>query len=267
LGTNACDLYREITVDIIMLGVFSFFGGLIDAAVGGGGLILIPALLHALPEQALSTVLGTNKLAVWAGTLSSIRSYMKRINIVWRIMIPTAISAFVFAYLGAKSISKIPEVLMQYLVFVLLISMAIYTFRKKDLGLNHTVLVGKRTEVFKGIMFGGLIGFYDGMFGPGSGSFLIFLFIRGFGFDFLNASASAKLINMGTFTAALLFFIPSGNVLWKIGGIIAVCNILGAFVGVFLALRFGSGFIRVLFLILLIFLIGRMGLNLLGLYS
>ncbi|NLQ17075.1 hypothetical protein HGG82_05480 [Marinomonas sp. M1K-6] len=91
----------------------------------------------------------------------------------------------------------------------------------------------------------------------------MFLFVRGFGFDFLNASASAKLINMGTFTAALLFFIPTGNVLWQVGAIIAVCNILGAFVGVFLALRFGSGFIRILFLILLVFLIGRMGLDLL----
>ena len=190
-------------------------------------------------------------------------SYIKRINIVWRIMIPTAFSAFVFAYLGAKSIAKIPEALMQYLVFALLISMAIYTFRKKDLGLNHTVLEGKGIDVFKGIVFGGLIGFYDGVFGPGSGSFLIFLFIRGFGFDFLNASASAKLINMGTFSAALLFFIPSGNVLWQVGTIIAICNMLGAFIGVFLALRFGSGFIRILFLILLIFLIGRMGLDLL----
>ncbi len=89
----------------------------------------------------------------------------------------------------------------------------------------------------------------------------MFLFVRGFGFDFLNASASAKLINIGTFTAALLFFIPSGNVLWKVGLLVAICNILGAIVGVFLALRYGSRFIRIGFLVLLIFLIGRMGLD------
>jgi len=236
---------------------------MIDAAVGGGGLILMPALLHALPGQTLATVFGTNKLAVWAGTLSSIGSYISRINIVWRIMIPTALSAFLCAYLGAKSITKIPEEVMQYLVFVLLVAMAIYTFRKKDLGLKHTILEANRIEIAKGITFGGLIGFYDGLFGPGSGSFLIFLFVRGFGFDFLNASASAKLINMGTFTAALLFFIPTGNILWQLGAIVATCNILGAVVGVYLALRFGSGFIRVIFLVLLIFLIGRMGVNIL----
>jgi uncharacterized membrane protein YfcA len=88
------------------------------------------------------------------------------------------------------------------------------------------------------------------------------MFVRVFGFDFLNASASAKLVNLGTFLAALVFFIPSGNVLWKIGGVVAICNIAGSVSGVFLALRYGSGFIRIFFLILLLFLIGRMGVSL-----
>ncbi|AJQ95084.1 putative permease [Gynuella sunshinyii YC6258] len=221
----------------------------------------MPALLHALPDYALTTVFGTNKVAVWAGTLSSIFRYIKRVNIVWKIMVPTALSAFFFSYLGAMSVSLIPKETMQIVVFILLITMAIYTFIKKDLGKTHQHLKGNSREIVKGIIFGGFIGFYDGLFGPGSGSFLIFLFVRGFGFDFLNASASAKLINMGTFTAALLFFIPSGNVLWNVGLLVAGCNILGAFVGVFLALRYGSDFIRIGFLILLVFLIGRMGLN------
>ena len=111
-------------------------------------------------------------------------------------------------------------------------------------------------------MIGGLIGFYDGVFGPGSGSLLLFIFVKFFGFDFLNASASAKLVNLGTFSAALMFFVPSGNVLWTIGGVVALCNMAGSLTGVFLALRYGSGFIRIFFLILLIFLIGRMGLSL-----
>ena len=112
------------------------------------------------------------------------------------------------------------------------------------------------------VFFGGLIGFYDGVFGPGSGSLLLFIFVKFFGFDFLNASASAKLVNLGTFSAALMFFVPSGNVLWTIGGVVALCNMAGSLTGVFLALRYGSGFIRIFFLILLIFLIGRMGLSL-----
>lgn len=244
---------------LIALGFFAFCGGLVDAAVGGGGLVQLPALLHAFPQYSLATVLGTNKLAVWAGTISSIFTYVKRIKIVWMLMLPTMISAFIFAFLGAMSVSFIPKELMRYIVFFLLVIMAIYTFSKKDLGKIHTNIQCGKKEILLGIFFGGLIGFYDGVFGPGSGSFLLFLFVKGFGFDFLNASASAKLVNLGTFTASLMFFIPSGNVLWMIGGIVAVCNIAGSLIGTFLALRYGSSFIRIFFLILLIFLIGRMG--------
>ena len=246
---------------LIVLGFFAFCGGLIDAAVGGGGLVQLPALIHALPQYSLATVFGTNKLAVLAGTLSSISTYIKRIKIVWILILPTMVSAFIFAFLGAMSVSFIPKELMKYIVFFLLILMAIYTFIKKDLGKIHTYIQCGKREVLLGVFFGALIGFYDGVFGPGSGSFLLFLFVRCFGFDFLNASASAKLVNLGTFSAALLFFIPSGHVLWSIGAIVAICNMAGSIFGAFLALRYGSGFIRVFFLILLVFLIGRMGIS------
>jgi uncharacterized membrane protein YfcA len=244
---------------IIILGFFAFCGGVIDAAVGGGGLVQLPALLHALPQYSLATVFGTNKLAVFAGTLSSLSVYIKKIKIVWILMLPTMISAFIFAYFGASLVSFFPKNLMRYAIFSLLVVMAIYTFAKKDLGKSHTSIQCSKKEVLLGVFFGGLIGFYDGIFGPGSGSFLVFLFVKFFGYDFLNASASAKLVNLGTFTASLLFFIPSGNVLWVIGGTVAICNITGSLTGTFLALRYGSSFIRIFFLILLVFLIGRMG--------
>ncbi len=247
---------------IVALGFFAFCGGLIDAAVGGGGLVQVPALLHALPQHSLATVFGTNKLAVLLGNISSISGYLRRINIVWTLMLPTMISAFVFSFLGALSVSLIPKTLMEYAVFVLLIAMAVHTFIRKDFGQHQGNQQHGRREVLLGIFFGALLGFYDGVFGPGSGSLLLFVFVRFFGFDFLNASASAKLINLGTFSAALLFFAPSGNVLWLAGGIVGLCNIAGSLTGVFLALRYGSGFIRIFFLILLLFLIGRMGLSL-----
>ncbi len=248
---------------LVALGFFAFCGGLIDAAVGGGGLVQVPALLHALPQYSLATVFGTNKLAVLAGNLSSIFSYTKRISIVWKLLLPTLISAFMFALLGAFSISLVPKALMEPVVLVVLIVMAAYTFIKKDLGRVHTTIRCGTKEVLLGVFFGGVIGFYDGVFGPGSGSLLLFFFVKIFGFDFLNASASAKLVNLGTFSAALLFFIPTGNVLWAIGGVVAICNIAGSLTGAFLALRYGSGFIRVFFLILLLFLIGRMGASML----
>nr|WP_314874972.1 TSUP family transporter [uncultured Pseudomonas sp.] len=249
---------------IYLLGLFAFCAGLIDAAVGGGGLIQLPALLHALPQHAISTVLGTNKLVVLAGNLSSIATYIKRIRIVWKLMLPTMVAAFVFAFLGALSTSLIRKDVMELLVFCILVVMAIYTFAKKDLGRSHTHSACGAKEIALGVLFGALIGFYDGVFGPGSGSLLLFVFVKYFGFDFLNASASAKLVNLGTFSAALLFFAPAGHVLWALGGVVAVFNMAGSLAGAFLALRYGSGFIRILFLILLVFLIGRMGLSLLG---
>lgn len=247
---------------LFALGFFAFCGGLIDAAVGGGGLVQLPALLHALPQYSLATVFGTNKLAVLAGNLSSIYSYTKRIKIVWKLMLPTMLSAFVFAFIGAFSVSIVPKKIMEFVVFFVLIAMAIYTFAEKRLGLISTEFHCGTKEIVWGIFFGGLIGFYDGVFGPGSGSLLLFIFVKYFGFDFLNASASAKLVNLGTFCAALMFFVPTGNVLWAVGGVVALCNIAGSLTGVFLALRYGSGFIRIFFLILLVFLIGRMGLSL-----
>lgn len=247
---------------IVTLGFFAFCGGLIDAAVGGGGLVQVPALLHAFPQHSLATVFGTNKLAVLLGNISSISGYLKRINIVWKLMLPTMISAFIFSFLGALSVSLIPKTLMEYAVFVLLIAMAIHTFVRKDFGQQQDNLRHGRREILLGIFFGALLGFYDGVFGPGSGSLLLFVFVKFFGFDFLHASASAKLVNLGTFSAALLFFAPSGNVLWLAGGIVGLCNIAGSLTGVFLALRYGSAFIRIFFLILLLFLIGRMGLSL-----
>ena len=246
---------------LLALGFFAFCGGLIDAAVGGGGLVQLPALMHALPNASLATVFGTNKLAVLLGNLASLSSYLRRVDIVWKLVIPTMLSAFLFSFLGALSVSLIPKALMEYLVFAVLVSMALYTFAKKDLGRVHSAVQCGSRQIMQGLFFGALLGFYDGVFGPGSGSLLLFVFVRFFGFDFLNASASAKLINLGTFSAALLFFMPSGHVLWAIGGVVGICNVLGSVAGAFLALRYGSGFIRVFFLLLLVFLIGRMGIS------
>ncbi|MDV2470158.1 TSUP family transporter [Acinetobacter chinensis] len=246
---------------LFSLGFFAFCGGLIDAAVGGGGLIQLPALLHAFPSASLATVFGTNKMVAFAGTFSSVFGYVRKIKIVWVLMLPTMISAFICAFCGAMLVDYIPKDQMRYIIFFLLIFIAIYTFKKKNFGRVHTVLQCGKKEIALGVLLGGLIGFYDGIFGPGTGSFLIFLFIKVFAFDFLNASASAKLVNLGTMCAALLYFVPAGHIILQAGLILAVCNMLGGLTGAALALRYGSGFIRIFFLILLVFLIGRMGMS------
>ncbi len=248
------------------LAFFAFCGGFVDATVGGGGLIIVPALMYAFPNQPVASIFGTNKVVAIAGATSSAMGFIRRVKIPWILILPTMLSAFICAYAGALSVSLIPKQLMQYAVFVLLILMAIYTFAKKDLGQVHTAIQFGKREIIAGIIFGGLIGFYDGVFGPGSGSFLLFLFIKVFAFDFIHAVASAKLVNIATFTAALLFFAPTGHVLWFTGIYMAVFGFIGAMCGTVLAFKLGSGFIRIFFLILLIFLIGRMGFDLFSNY-
>lgn len=160
------------------LGLMAFMAGLIDAAVGGGGLIQIPALFNALPHVAPATLFGTNKVAAVSGTLFAARSYVRQVRLPWKLVLPAALAAFAFSFVGASVVSWIPKSVMRPLVLVLLLLMAVYTLWKKDFGALHApVSIGRRERVMATAL-GGAIGFYDGVFGPGTGSFLIFLFIR-----------------------------------------------------------------------------------------
>ncbi|MBK5415849.1 MULTISPECIES: sulfite exporter TauE/SafE family protein [unclassified Pseudomonas] len=250
-------------VDIVLLCVFAFAAGLIDAAVGGGGLIQIPALFNVLPAAPPAALLGTNKVAAAFGTAFAARSFVRKVVIDWGLVIPAACAAFVMAFFGAATVSFVPQSVMRPAVLVLIVLMAIYTFCKKDFGALHApTFIGIRQK-WLAVVIGGAIGFYDGLFGPGTGTFLIFLFIRCFAFDFLHASASAKLVNIATNVAALIFFIPTGNVLYLIALPMAVFNILGALTGTWLAVRKGVPFVRALFLVLLVILISKLSYDLL----
>ncbi|MDC7701427.1 sulfite exporter TauE/SafE family protein [Vogesella indigofera] len=248
---------------LAMLCGFAFCAGLIDAAVGGGGLIQIPALFNLLPSVPSATLLGSNKLASACGTSLAARTFIGRVRVPWSLVLPAAISAFAMAFLGAAAVSSVPQTLMRPLVLVLIVVMAIYTFRKKDFGqLARPQTVGTRERVLS-VLIGGGIGFYDGLFGPGTGSFLIFLFVRCFAFDFLQASAASKFVNLATNIAALSFFVPAGKVLYGVALPMAACNMLGAVAGSRLAMRHGTGFVRGLFLGLLLLLIVKLGYDML----
>ncbi len=245
-------------LDISILCSLAFCAGLIDAVVGGGGLIQIPALLNAFPTAPAATIFGTNKIASVCGTSLAARSYMGRVSIPWSLVLPAAVSAFVMSFLGAAAVSFVPQASMRPLVLVLIIAMAIYTFVKKNFGaIQRPMEIGTRERVLS-VIIGGGIGFYDGIFGPGTGSFLIFLFIRYFAFDFLQASASAKFVNIATNIAALIFFVPSGHVLYAIALPMAIFNMLGSFTGTWVAMKRGTGFVRILFLCLLVVLIAKL---------
>lgn len=240
--------YLNDMSDYIILCIAAALAGLIDAVVGGGGLIQIPALFSTMPNVAAATLLGTNKLASIWGTSASAYLYARKIRLAWTTAAPAAVAAFCLAFVGAYTVTHVPSDFIRKLLPFILVAVAIYTLKKKDFGSIHAPLHTGRAEQLRAILIGACIGFYDGFFGPGTGSFLVFLFIRFFGFDFLSASASAKVVNVACNAAALLWFGSSGHVMWKIAAAMAVCNVAGAFIGTRLAIKHGTGFVRILFL-------------------
>lgn len=235
--------------EIVYLCLFAFMAGFIDSVVGGGGLIQLPALLVFLPGVPVPTVLGTGKMASIAGTTAAMWRYVRSVKINYMAMLPAALAAFVFSFLGARAVAHIDGALLRPLIIVLLILVAIYTFAKKDFGSLHAPKLSLAQEKIYGAAIGMAIGFYDGFFGPGTGSFLIFIFIGVFGFNFLAASAAAKVVNVATNLSALLYFAYKGHVLYHIALPMAVCSIIGSHLGTRMALQKGVGFVRVLFLV------------------
>jgi uncharacterized membrane protein YfcA len=238
------------TLDIAFLCFFAFLAGFIDSIVGGGGLIQTPAMLIFLSHVPIPTLFGTGKVSGIAGTSAALLRYAHTVQINWASILPAAIAAFIFSFLGARAVSHIPGDALRPVVLVLLISVAVYTFIKKDLGSLHAPKLSPAREKLLAVIIGVVIGFYDGFFGPGTGSFLIFAFIGLFGFSFLAASAAAKLVNVATNLSALLYFAYTGQILYHIGIPMAICNIVGSQLGSRLALSKGSGFVRVFFLVI-----------------
>jgi hypothetical protein len=237
--------------------VAAFGAGVIDAMAGGGGLVQLPALFAAFPSTPHTTLLGTGKLAGFAGTTSAIFRFIRHVRIDWKLVLPAAAGAFVAALVGAWIATRIPPDRFRAMVPVLLALVLAYTLLHKDFGLQHRPRGQGRRGRALAAAGAGIIGLYDGFFGPGTGSFLVFLFVRGFGLDFLHASASAKIVNATTNVAALVLFGLTGELLWLLGLAMAACNVVGAQFGSHLAIRRGSGFVRVVFLLVVGSLIAK----------
>jgi uncharacterized membrane protein YfcA len=253
--------------EILFLCLFALLAGFIDSVVGGGGLIQIPALFIFLPDAAPATLFGTNKLSSIAGTSIAVAQYARHVSIDWRAIIPAAGVAFVFSLLGARVVSLMRPEILRPVILVLLVLVAIYTFIRKDLGALHAPKLDARTQRWAGVATGAALGFYDGFFGPGTGSFLIFVFVGVFGFSFLAASASAKVVNFATNLSAVLYFALTHHVHYTAALPMAVFNILGAIVGTRLALLRGSQFVRVLFLIVVSAIIAKFAYDTFSAYS
>jgi len=234
---------------LLFLILFAFLAGFIDSVAGGGGLIQLPAFFIFFPGLHGATVLGTNKFAAFAGTSVAAWRYVKNTPIQWKAILPAIITALVFSFLGARIVSLLNRELLKPIMLGLLVAVAGYTFLKKNFGMHHLPRLNHVKTIFYSLLTGAALGFYDGFFVPGTGSFLIVIFISLFGFNFLIASASAKVVNCATNFAALAYFIYSGNIRYDIAIPVAISNMAGSYIGSHLAIKKGSVFVRTLFLV------------------
>lgn len=236
-------------MEMFLVSLASLLAGFVDSIVGGGGLILVPALFAVFPTTHPATLFGTNKGAsVWGTAIATVQ-YSKRVNMPWEALVPAATVCFAASLGGAWLVTVVsPDYLRKALPLVLVVVLA-YTLAKKQLGRHHAPRYSGSREAVIASGIGAVIGFYDGFFGPGTGSFFVFLLVRVLGYDFLHASASAKLLNTASNLAAIVLFALKGHVWWHFVVAMAVANILGSLAGTHLALKHGTGFVRSVFIV------------------
>lgn len=247
-------------VSLILLCLFAFTAGFVDAVAGGGGLIQLPAMFILQPQMSLAQTLATNKICSFSGTSVAAVRYIKRVDIDWKHLSPIIIASLIASFAGALLVSFIhKEQFMPFIITALILVLA-YTVLKRELGLHHNVKPLSQTRyMVYAIGTGAVLGLYEGLIGPGTGSFLLFAFITLFGYDFLHASANGKIINMSASMGALVFFIAKGFVVWSVAIPVALCNMLGGYVGAHVAIKKGSGFVRFFFIVVSLALILKLG--------
>ncbi|MDH2424451.1 TSUP family transporter [Sphaerisporangium sp. TRM90804] len=246
--------------EVVMLVVAALAAGWVDAVVGGGGLLMIPALLIVLPQIPPATALGTNKLTAITGTATAAVTYARRTRPDRSVAVPAAALAVPSAGLGALSASSVPAEWFRGLVIVLLLAVALFVTLRPSFGaLPRADGVSRRRRLAVIGLGGCAIGFYDGVFGPGTGTFLIILFTSFLSMEFLQSSALAKVVNVGTNLGALIVFAAQGHVLWLLGAAMAVANVTGAVLGARTALRRGSGFVRIVLLVVVTATVLKLG--------
>ena len=246
-------------MELIFVSLASLLAGFVDSIVGGGGLVLVPALFAAFPTTHPATLFGTNKGASVWGTAMATWQYSKRVNLRWRALAPAAMVGFFASLAGAWLVTVISPEFLRKALPVVLVLVLIYTLAKKEMGRHHAPRFTGTPEVLVACAIGGLIGFYDGFFGPGTGSFFVFLLVRLLGYDFLHASASAKFLNTATNLSAILLFALKGHVWWHYVLIMAIANVVGSVAGTHLALKHGTGFVRGVFIVVVSALILKTG--------
>jgi len=252
---------------LALLGLAALTAGFVDAVVGGGGLIQLPALLVGLPTASPVEILATNKLGSICGTTVSSATYYRRVRPDPRTFLPMMGLALAGSFTGALVASQVPREAFEPIVLVVLVVVGAYVLLRPSLGEATALRFSGHRHLGLAMVVGFAIGFYDGALGPGTGSFFVFALVGLLGYGFLEASAKARLANWATNLGALLLFVPQGAVLWRTGLVIGLCNLVGGYVGARTAVSRGSGFVRVFFVLVVAAFVVRIGGEVLGLWS
>lgn len=240
------------TYVLVLLCLAAFAAGFIDAIVGGGGLIQTPMGLILLPNLPVSTVIGTLKIPAFSGTSVAAYQYLKKVDMNWKLLSIMMILAFPSAFLGSTLLTYVSNDFMKPLLLIVLSFLVIYTYAKKNFGQHVEKQHTPRTQIFNAVAISFIVGLYDGFIGPGTGSFLVVAFIAIMGFDFLHASANAKMVNLSTNFGSICLFILKGKIIWSIALPMAASNAVGGWIGAKLAINKGNSFIRIFFLVVVI---------------
>ncbi|MDI9257437.1 MULTISPECIES: sulfite exporter TauE/SafE family protein [Flavobacterium] len=247
------------TYIIVLLCIASFFAGFVDAIVGGGGLIQTPAAMILMPHLSVASIIGSLKIPAFSGTGFAAFQYLKKVAMDWKLLSLMAVLAFGAAFLGSALLNVVRNDFMKPLLFFILIGLAIYTFKKKNFGQHQDKSHSVKQQVLYAVILSLLVGFYDGFIGPGTGSFLVLGFVSILGFDFLHASANAKMVNLATNLGSICLFVWKGKIVWAFALPMAFCNALGGWIGAKLAIKKGNTFIRKFFLFVVILTLLRFG--------
>ena len=245
---------------LLILSVAAFFAGFVDSIAGGGGLIQLPALFVFLPPSIAANVpqvMGINKFSSICGTTVATIQYARKVSFRWKILIPIAVSAYVFSLLGANAVSVIDRQLIKPVILVLLAVVAVYTYTRKKTLPEKALAIPERFLMPLAVIVFGAIGFYDGFFGPGTGTFLLIAFVSFYGMTFLDGSAHAKAVNLATNIAAVGLFAWKGLIPYQYAIPMAAANIAGSFIGSRMAILKGSDFVRKFLLGVVLVLIMR----------
>jgi uncharacterized membrane protein YfcA len=242
-----------------LLGLAGLFAGFVDAVVGGGGLVQLPALVVAFPAAAPVQVLATNKLAGTCGTSVSSVTYYRRVRPDPRTFVPLMTVAFLGSALGARAASYLPKAAFDPVILVALVLVGAYVLLKPDLGEVTELRFAGGRHLTAAVLVGLVIGFYDGALGPGTGSFFVFTLVGLLGYSFLEGSAKARIANWATNVAALAVFAAQGAVMWRVGLVVGACNLAGSYLGARTAVSRGSRFVRVFFVLVVTAFVVKIG--------